>query len=79
MKNKMKNHPDLAGLKRLRLDRGLSQQKLAESLDVDPKCISRYESEALISRAPMLKRICEILDCALWELFYDPEIHRRAA
>ena len=79
MKLDSEQRPALAGLKRLRNALGLSQLQLAEILGIDPKCISRYETEHLVPRGRLLYRMCKVLQCELWELFFDPEIHSRAA
>ena len=69
----------LAGLKYLRQSRGMSQQQLASSMGVDPKCISRYETEEMVPRLNCLKKLCRVLKCQLWQLFFDPEQHCWAA
>ncbi len=79
MKMDSEQRPALAGLKRLRNALGLSQLQLAEILGIDPKCISRYETEHLVPRGRLLNRLCKLLHCELWELFFDPEIHTCAA
>lgn len=79
MKTDSGQNPALAGLKRLRSALGWNQIELAEILGIDPKCISRYEKENLVPRGRLLRRMCKVLRCELWELFYDPEIHNRAA
>ena len=71
--------PALAGLKRLRNALGLSQPQLSELLGIDTRCITRYETENLVPRGRLLNRMCKIFQCELWELFFDPEIHHRAA
>ena len=79
MEMDFEERPALAGLKRLRNTQGLSQIQLAEILGIEPKCISRYETEYLVPRGRLLNRVCKILRCELWELFFDPEIHSQAA
>lgn len=79
MKTDSEQNPALAGLKRLRNALGLSQPQLAEILGIDTRCICRYETENLVPRGRLLNRMCKILHCELWELFFDPEIHIRAA
>jgi DNA-binding XRE family transcriptional regulator len=69
----------LAGLKHLRGLLKMSQQRLAIEIGVDPKCISRYESEEIVPRMSCLKELCRVLKCQLWQLFFDPEQHQLAA
>lgn len=71
--------PALAGLRHLRLGKRLSQQALGELLGVDPKYISRYETDEVIPRMACLKALCEVLECRLWQLFFDPERDHIAA
>lgn len=68
-----KSGPILAGLKRLRKLKGLSQLRFGDSIGVDSKCISRYETEAIVPRLAYLRAMCRVLGCQLWQLFFDPE------
>lgn len=67
-----RNRPALAGLRPLRLEKGLNQQALAVLTGIDAKMISRYETEEIIPRVASLKALCEALECQLWQLFFDP-------
>ena len=69
----------LAGLKYLRGLLKMSQLQLANAIGVDPKCISRYETEEIVPRLSCLKALCRALKCELWQLFFDPNQHKLAA
>lgn len=71
--------PALAGLRHLRQLRKMSQKSLADSLGVDAKSISRYETEQTLPRLSCLRQMCRVLGCELWQLFFDPECHQMAA
>lgn len=70
--------PVMAGLKHVRKSRRMSQQRLADSVGVGAKYISRYETEELLPRLNHLKAICRALKCQLWQLFFDPKQHDAA-
>lgn len=61
----------MANLKRLRLDNGLSQSKLAEQADVSVRMIQNYEQGAKDinkAQAITLKSIADVLGCSIEDL-----------
>lgn len=79
MSQSQKPGPALAGLKRIRSAFKMSQLRLAELIGVSPKCISRYETEEILPRLSHMRAMCQVLNCQLWQLFFDPTEHRLAA
>ena len=55
-------------LKEIRTKKGLTQQQLAEELQVGRQTISRYEKGTRELSAEMIIKIVEILDCSADEL-----------
>lgn len=58
-------------LKKIRKDKGLTQNELAKKLGMRPSAISRYEHEF---RSPNLKtaqKLAEILGCSIDDLIED--------
>lgn len=71
--------PALGGLKYLRELRNISQRRMADSMGVEAKKISLYETEDILPRLSCLRKMCRVLECELWQLFFDPERHGKAA
>lgn len=69
----------LGGLRHLRKMRNWSQKDMADSMGLEAKNISRYESDEILPRLTCLRQMCRILKCELWQLFFDPERHGKAA
>ena len=63
-------------LKSLRLRAGLSQEKLAQTAEVDRKTISRIENGQLSPSLDICWAIAEVLKCDLYELFL-PMAHQK--
>lgn len=61
-------------LKRLRKQRGLSQEQFAELLGVKQSYLSRMESGARGFTSESLAATAEKLGCQPWELLADPDI-----
>ena len=58
-------------IKAARMLRGLTQDNLAEKLDVSTSCISRYETGVAVASIATLIRIAQILDVGIEYLLYD--------
>ncbi|GMV27623.1 MAG: hypothetical protein AMXMBFR58_36540 [Phycisphaerae bacterium] len=52
-----------------RLQRGLSQEQLAEKLGITPETVSRYETGGLPLSLSMLHRVADVLDVEAVALF----------
>lgn len=55
-------------IKLLRQRKGMTQTQLAEKIEVSHQNISRWETGAVIPRIDKLKRIAEVLGCAINDL-----------
>jgi transcriptional regulator with XRE-family HTH domain len=62
-----------ANLKYYRKLRHLSQEKLAEKIDISPKHLSTLETGAGFVSADLLERIVCVLNVSASALFYTPE------
>ena len=71
--------PALSGLKYLRDLNKMSQRGMADSMGLEAKNISRYETDEILPRLSCLRQMCRVLQCELWQLFFDPERHGKAA
>ena len=58
-------------IKVARMLRGLTQDNLAEKLNVSTSCISRYETGVAVASIATLIRIAKILDVGIEYLLYD--------
>ena len=58
-------------IKAARMLKGLTQDNLAEKLDVSASCISRYETGAAVASIATLIRIAQSLDVEMEYLLYD--------
>ncbi len=69
----MSDYKELIGnrIKAARTLKGLTQDNLAERLDVSTSCISRYETGVSIASVATLIRISQILDVGIEYLLYD--------
>lgn len=56
---------------RRRIERGFSQEFVAEKLGMGYEAISRLERGTILPTVPKLIRIAEILDCAIEELIVE--------
>ncbi len=56
-------------LKRIRKERGLSQEQLAEEIDTSRKSICAYESCVSFPSPEMIDRIASVLDVSVADLF----------
>lgn len=56
-------------IKEIRKSRGLSQERLAEKVDISPRYLSRLEVGQQIPSIETLTGLAEALDVQLWELF----------
>ena len=57
-------------LKELRKQRDLTQEKLAELIDIDPKQISRIENGGCFTTFDTLEKIAKIFNIKIHDLFY---------
>ena len=62
-------------LRRLRTDRGLSQQQLADCLFVDRSSIARWENGKRVPDLTVLARLAEALGVELEQLLRSAEVH----
>ena len=60
-------------LRRLRSERGISQELLAADAGVDRAYVSEIERELGNATLDMLDKLAGLLDVPLWELFREPE------
>ena len=58
-------------LKKLRKDNNLSQERLADLLEVSRQAVSKWESGASYPDMEKMKRMCKILNCTLEDLMDD--------
>lgn len=58
-------------LRRLRQERGLTQQQLANFARIQPLQIRRYEADKSQPMLDVLQRLCQALDCSADELLFD--------
>ena len=56
-------------LKNLRIERGFTQEMLAEKIDLNPRQISKIETGEHLPSASSIEKICEVLDVLPQELF----------
>lgn len=61
-------------LKRLRKSRNLTQEKLAEMIDIDPRNLSRIEVGTSFVKADTLEKILKALDVTTEQLFSNDHI-----
>ena len=71
----MKAYPSFgAAMRRLRIERGLSQEELAEKMDMTSNAhISRLENGKKLPSLEMVFRIAYALDIKAWELIRSIE------
>lgn len=58
-------------IKKIRIEKGLSQKSLASVVGVTDKAISQYECERRCPNSVMLKKIASALDCTVDELLKE--------
>jgi transcriptional regulator with XRE-family HTH domain len=58
-------------VRRFRILRNISQEQLAEKVNIHPTYISRIESGKKLPTLPILCKIADILDVNLYEIFVD--------
>jgi transcriptional regulator with XRE-family HTH domain len=63
MSNKLANN-----LKRLRENKGLTQEKLASLCKVSPECICQYEKNKRKPSIDILRSLSQALDCSVDDL-----------
>ena len=51
-----------------RLEKGLTQEKLAQKMNTTKAAISRYEKDQRQPRLDIILRICEVLDVSISDL-----------
>ena len=56
-------------LKNARTSKGLTQQQLADFLELDRSAIAHYEKGAAMPHARNIQKLCEILELTFDELF----------
>ena len=69
--NSMQNIKKLFGLKlkQVRINKNLTQEKLAELVDINPRQLSRIESGNSFPSVSTLEKICTVLDVLPVDLF----------
>lgn len=55
-------------LKEFRLSKGITQEELAEKLNVGQNTISQWETGERIPRVPTVLKLAEVLGCSVGEL-----------
>lgn len=63
-------------IKRARLHNGISQKKLAETLEIPVSTLANYENNHREPKTEVLKKIAESLDVSLMDLIYDRDIKK---
>ena len=58
-------------LKKLRKENNLSQERLADLLEVSRQAVSKWESGSSYPDMEKLKKMCKILNCTLEDLMDD--------
>ena len=58
-------------LKGKRVEKGLTQEKIAKLLNMEKSAYARKENEVVQFRLDEVKRILEILDCSFDDIFLD--------
>ena len=58
-------------LKELRLSKGITQEELAEKLNVGQNTISQWETGDRIPRVPTVLKLAQVLDCSVGELLEE--------
>lgn len=61
-------------LKRLRKNRGLTQEQLAEMIEIDPRNLSRIEVENSFVKAETMEKLLKALNVTTEELFSNDHI-----
>jgi transcriptional regulator with XRE-family HTH domain len=61
-------------LRRIRIDRGFTQQQVAERIRVSTATISQYEKGIIAPNADHLDRLLVVLECWYGDLLANPEI-----
>lgn len=56
-------------IRELRKRKGLTQEKLAEIIDIEPRNLLKIENAHTFPRAQTLQKLIEVLDCSPSELF----------
>ena len=60
-------------IKKLRVDKGLSQAEFARLIGVTQKAVAKYEAGVANPRAACLPRIAKTLNCTIEELYDEGE------
>ena len=69
----------LLGLKLLREEKKMSQWELGLQVGVSARTISRHETGTSFPTQLTFTRLCQILDCDLWQIFHPDPIGAREA
>ena len=59
------------GIKKLRLEKSMSQEELAMKLKVSQQAITKWETGEANPRADKLPLLAQVLECSIDELFQD--------
>ena len=59
------------GIKRLRVEKSMSQEELAMKLKVSQQAITKWETGEANPRADKLPLLAQVLECSIDELFQD--------
>ena len=65
----MKTTPKLEGLRPRRIAQGLTQQQLADVLELNRSTVAVWETGQGLPSAALLPRLAELLHCSIDELF----------
>ena len=63
----------MVNLKKIRVNKGLTQTNLAKSLGVTQQCVELWERNKRSPRAALLPKLAKVLGCTIDELMADGE------
>lgn len=61
-------------IKRLRTEKELTQEQVAEKLYVTRQCISRWEQGITVPDIESMEKLAEVFDCAINDIFEDTQV-----
>lgn len=60
-------------LKKIRLERGMTQQQLADAVGLTDAAVCQHENGQRKPNLELIRKYCEVLHCTPNELLADPE------
>lgn len=58
-------------IKQIRADNKMTQEQLAEVLEIDRSTVAKWENGSAMPRAKMLSKLAELLNCTVDDLLAD--------